>query len=41
MGPPRADIATRCQIALASLMSHGWIRVDSRPLGPGPRLLLS
>lgn len=41
VGPPRADIATRCQVALASLMSHGWIRVDSRPLGPGPRLLLS
>ncbi|HLA79032.1 MAG TPA: hypothetical protein VJU18_15755 [Vicinamibacteria bacterium] len=41
VGPPQVDVATRCQIALASLMSHGWIRVDSRPIAPGPRLLLS
>ncbi len=41
VGSPGLDRATRCQIALASLMSHGWIRVDSRPIVPGPRLLLS
>ncbi len=41
VGPPGAEITIRCQIALSSLMSHGWIRVDSRPMTPGPRLLLS
>jgi hypothetical protein len=28
VGPPTAEIGDRCQRAIASMISHGWIRVS-------------
>jgi hypothetical protein len=28
VGPPTAEIGDRCQRAIASMVSHGWIRVS-------------
>jgi hypothetical protein len=30
LGDPQSDEATRCQVALTSLMDHGWMRVQPR-----------
>ena len=28
VGDPRADLDTRCRVALASLVQHGWLRLE-------------
>ena len=41
VGAPGLDLATRCQVALSALMSHGWVRVKpERTSATGPRLLM-
>jgi hypothetical protein len=41
VGPPGLDVATRCQAALSTLMSHGWVRVKpERTSARGPQLLI-
>ena len=38
VGDPRASLDTRCRVALASLVQHGWLRLkDDRVSWPRPR----
>jgi hypothetical protein len=38
LGDPTLDAAARCDVALASLMDHGWVRMNPAcPTHPAPR----